>query len=160
ELLLRVALDVHAAERLAAPRGVRIGRARVVLGLPVVAHLLERVLERGEGGPVGALTLAVRLHRAVVRLGPGPLGLGRRAPDRRRHLLPGGHPRPPRLGTAPLTAPFSAPVPPPPTAPNRSRRGFRHRARGYGVLRGRARARAGARITDGVEVPCRCSSSG
>src|SRR3984885_13108486 len=62
-----------------------LGAAR--LGLPVVPNLLEAVLECSERGPVGALTFAVLLDRAVVRLDPRLLGLGRRALQRRRQFL-------------------------------------------------------------------------
>src|SRR5205823_3933292 len=94
-----VPLDVDTAVRLAAatrrpaaPPRLGVRRARSLLRLPVVADLLERVLERGEGGAMRALTFPVGLHGAVVRLGPRPLRLRRRAPDRRRHLLAGRHP--------------------------------------------------------------------
>src|SRR5947209_7542908 len=77
ELPLRMAEHVDAAERLAGPvpgcpsaaGRLRIRRALVVLRLPMVADLLERVLQCGEGRSMGALALAVRLDGAVV--GPG-----------------------------------------------------------------------------------------
>src|SRR3712207_9463651 len=58
ELGLRVALHIDPAERLAAPasrlaalRRLRVARALRVLLLPVVADLLEGMLERGERRP-------------------------------------------------------------------------------------------------------------
>src|SRR5215217_7941196 len=77
QLLLGVADGVDAgvglgralAGRLAALGRLRVGRALALLGLPVVAHLLERVLEGREGGAVGPLPLAV----GAPGLGRGPL---------------------------------------------------------------------------------------
>src|SRR4051794_27145296 len=82
---LAVALDVHAAVGLAltAPLGGRrllgplVGRAGVVLRLPVVALLLGDVLHRSPRGAVGALLVAVLLVRAVERLLVRALDLGR-----------------------------------------------------------------------------------
>ena len=71
------------------PRGLGVRGPLAALRLPVVADLLEAVLERGKGGPVRALTLAVLLDRGVVRLDPGALRLRRRALQRRGKLLPG-----------------------------------------------------------------------
>src|SRR5947209_7069518 len=64
-----------------------VGRSLVALRLPVVAHLLEGVLERRERHPVGPLTLAVGLNRAVVRLHPCALRLLGTALQRRREFL-------------------------------------------------------------------------
>src|SRR4051794_27137995 len=52
-----------------------IGRALLVLGLPVVADLLEPVLQGAERRAVSALALAVLIDGRVVRLAPGPLRL-------------------------------------------------------------------------------------
>src|SRR4030095_163252 len=70
QLLLGVADGVDAAVglggalagRLAALGRLRVGRALALLGLPVVAHLLERVLHGREGGAVGPPPLARGLH--------------------------------------------------------------------------------------------------
>src|SRR5215212_2494459 len=76
ELVLRVAVEVDAAERLAdapallrrrLPRA-RVARPLLVLRLPVVADLLVRVLDRRERRPVCPLALAVLLGRCVVNL--------------------------------------------------------------------------------------------
>src|SRR5215813_7611626 len=83
QLLLRVLLDVDAAEglALAAPllRGgllrAGVARARLVLRHPAVAALLVRVLERGHRGAVRPLALAVLLDGGVVGPGERPLGL-------------------------------------------------------------------------------------
>src|ERR1700694_3927152 len=91
-----MAEDVHAAESLSftpagggtAPLGTRIGRAFVVLGLPVVADLLEGVLDRRVGGSVSALALSVRLHGAVVNFLEGALRLGWRSLQRAREIGP------------------------------------------------------------------------
>src|SRR5919198_506685 len=99
ELVLGRAIEIDAAERLAfasagttAPLpGARIRWALVLLGLPVGAHLLERVLERRDRGAVGALALAVRFDSAVVCLRPGLLGFLRRTPERPRHILRSRH---------------------------------------------------------------------
>src|SRR5262245_17940612 len=96
QLVLAVAVDVQAPVRLpaglaVAARRARVGRALVVLGLPVVADLLERVLQRRERGLVRSAALPVRLHRAVVGLRPRALRLRRRAPDGIWHLVPAGH---------------------------------------------------------------------
>src|SRR5512144_3267397 len=61
---------VHAAGGLRRALAAAAGRLRVrrplgPFGLPVVADLLERVLERGERRAVRPLPLAVRLHRRV-----------------------------------------------------------------------------------------------
>src|SRR5690606_13248144 len=53
-----------------------IRRTLLRLGLPVVAHLLETVLEGAVGDPVGPLPLAVLLDGRVVRLGESALRLG------------------------------------------------------------------------------------
>src|SRR5690606_38122879 len=97
EILLR-RVGVHSSGGLAAlPRLRRralrllVRRALVLLGLPVVAHLMELVLEGGERGAVCAFALAVGLHRGVVRLAPRPLRLLGRALDRRRHLFTRWH---------------------------------------------------------------------
>src|SRR3954451_8006874 len=50
------------------------------LVLPVIADLLERVLQRAVRRAVGALALAVLLDRRVMGLDPGPLRLLRRTP--------------------------------------------------------------------------------
>src|SRR5206468_8192423 len=87
QLLLGVALDVDAAVGPGRPparlRGallrLGVGRALAVLRLPVVAAPLEGMLERGVGGAVRPLPLAVGLNGAVVGLGVGALRLGGRA---------------------------------------------------------------------------------
>src|SRR5437868_7039994 len=99
ELVLAAAIVVHAAEglalaaarRLAALRGARIGGTLVGLRLPMVADLLERVLERGERGAMGARALAVFLHRAVMGLDPGALRLCGRALERTRQSFTSRH---------------------------------------------------------------------
>src|SRR5579859_3394014 len=53
----------------------------VVLGDPVVPPFLELLLQYGERGPVGPVTLAVGLHRLLVRHGEGRLDGRARAPD-------------------------------------------------------------------------------
>src|SRR4029079_17494353 len=79
------------------PRGrrragrLRVGGTLALLGLPVVADLLVRVLEGGERGAVRPLALPVRLHGRVVRLRPGLLRLLRRAAQGGRQFLLGGH---------------------------------------------------------------------
>src|SRR6185295_5387468 len=50
----------------AAARRLGVTRALLGLGLPVVADLLERVLDRRERGAVGAFALAVLLDGRVV----------------------------------------------------------------------------------------------
>src|SRR5262245_31444653 len=86
-----------AAESLAALFNTLLARTarRAVFGLPVVVDLLEVVLEGGERHHVGPSPLAVRLDGVVVRLDPGPLGLGGRALDRIRHHVLAGHGIPP-----------------------------------------------------------------
>src|SRR5206468_1684248 len=64
----------------------RVARPRLVLRLPVVADLLEVVLERGVRRAMRALALAVLLGGAVVRLRELPLRLGGRALERVRQL--------------------------------------------------------------------------
>src|SRR4029450_4176168 len=54
------------AGRLAAPGRLRVGGALPLLGLPVVALLLERVLDGREGGAGGPLAPAGGLGGAVV----------------------------------------------------------------------------------------------
>ena len=54
-----------------------VGRALALLGLPVVALPLERVLHGRVGGAVGPLPLPVGLDGRVVGLAVGALGLGR-----------------------------------------------------------------------------------
>src|SRR6266545_1834617 len=87
-------VGVDPAGRLATPPGgraaagrLRIARALLALFLPLVADLLERVLERGERGAVRPLALAVLLDRRVVRLAPGLLRLSGRAPQGAGQLL-------------------------------------------------------------------------
>src|SRR5215207_9786812 len=83
ELLLRVALDVHAAVRPLRPvarghptlLGLRVRRALLVLGLPVVADLLERVLDGRPRGLVRAGLAVVGLLGRVERLRVRALGL-------------------------------------------------------------------------------------
>src|SRR5215207_9842297 len=95
QLLLGVAVEVDAGEglgralagRLAALGRLRVGRALALLGLPVVALLLERVLQGREGGAVGPLPLAVAVDGGVVGLAVGPLGLGRGPLQRARQVL-------------------------------------------------------------------------
>src|SRR5215204_1943153 len=84
ELLLGVAAHVDAAVRalgrvagLRAPLGgLGVRRALAVLRLPVVADLLERVLDRRPRRLMGAGLGVVGLLGAVERLGIGALGLG------------------------------------------------------------------------------------
>src|SRR6266508_2032028 len=112
QLRLGVALDVHAAIGPLGPRprgrralpGLRVRRALAVLGLPSVATLLERVLQRGVRGAVGTVALTIGLHRSVVGLRPGALSLRRRALQRARKVLfPGDRhiQSPPRPVTTP-----------------------------------------------------------
>src|SRR3954452_6459372 len=77
--------------RVAAAGGLAVRRALPALRLPVVADLLERVLQRRERRAVGALALAVLLDGAVVRLRPGLLGLLRRALERAGEFVLGWH---------------------------------------------------------------------
>src|SRR5581483_1944810 len=94
ELLLRVLLDVDAAERLPLAPALlrrrllraRIARAGLALRNPAVAALLVRALQRGHRRPVGALALAVLLGRRVVRLRERPLRLRAGALQRVRQL--------------------------------------------------------------------------
>src|ERR1700730_7269300 len=80
ELLLGVGFDIDAAIGLAVvfarPRvsGPRVRRAGPSLRLPVIAPLLEGVLQRRVRDTMGSFTLAVLLHSSVVRLGERPLG--------------------------------------------------------------------------------------
>src|SRR5579884_1855079 len=92
EMLLRGPL-VDTAPRLvgpprpgAAPCRLRVRGTLALLGLPVVADLLEGVLEGAIGRLVGPAALAVLLRRVVVRLGEGVLGLLGRAPQGRGQL--------------------------------------------------------------------------
>src|SRR4051812_1692437 len=71
--------------------GLLVGGPLVVLGLPVVADLLERVLEGAERRAVGALALAVLVDGRVVGLDPGSLSLLRGSLQRRGKLLLSGH---------------------------------------------------------------------
>src|SRR4051794_20774327 len=86
---------VHAPGRLrvGVPAAGRLGVARplLLLGLPVVADLLERMLDRGERGAVRPLALAVLLDCGVVGLGVGVLRLLRRPFQRARHVLASRH---------------------------------------------------------------------
>ena len=90
QLVLGLALDVDASVRASARvRAVtlraRIGRAALALGLPVVAHFLERVLHRRPRGAMSALFVAVvRPLRALERLLVGVLRFLRRPFERRR----------------------------------------------------------------------------
>src|SRR5215217_8910958 len=83
----RVGLARALPRRLAALGRLRVGRALALLGLPVVALLLERVLDGREGGAVGPLALAVGLDGAVVGLAVGAPGLGRGPLQRARQVL-------------------------------------------------------------------------
>ena len=95
ELLARVADHVYAARgrQLTAPRpnaadlgpGVRWPFLR--LGLPVVVHLFEGVLERGKRRAVRLLAFTVLLDGAVVRLDECPLRLRGRALERARKAV-------------------------------------------------------------------------
>src|SRR3954467_9390308 len=72
-LLARVRVDAPGRRQVAAAvtaGRLLVGRTVLGLGLPVVAHLLVGVLERGERGAVRALALAVAVDGGVVRLGP------------------------------------------------------------------------------------------
>src|SRR5204863_5432211 len=69
---------VLARERVLGPR---VGGTLLVLGLPVIAHFLEAVLERRVGDAMGPLALAILLDRGVMGLREGPLRLGRRTLD-------------------------------------------------------------------------------
>src|SRR5690606_9088595 len=91
ELPAAVALDVHAPRRLPAtaptPLGALVGGTLALLRLPVVADLLEAVLQRGVGHTVGALLVAlVLLVGRVEGLGEGALRLGGRALQRVREI--------------------------------------------------------------------------
>jgi hypothetical protein len=44
-----------------------------LFGDPVIATFLEFLLQGGECGPVGLISFAIGLHRAIVRLGEGIL---------------------------------------------------------------------------------------
>src|SRR5439155_6104197 len=85
------ALGRAAAATGALLRRLGIARAAPRLRLPVVADLLERVLERRECRTVAALALAVGLDRRVVRLDPGLLRLLRGAPEGAGQFLTGRH---------------------------------------------------------------------
>src|SRR5690606_8381967 len=104
--------------------GLLVGRALAALRLPVVAHLLVGVLERGERDPAGAATVvAVGLDRRVVAVHPGAPGLGVRALDGARHRVLARHVTPP-LDGAGAGCPGSAGRPsartgPPPSSPAR-----------------------------------------
>ena len=76
----------------------RIGRPLLGLRLPVVAHLLEAVLQRVVGDAVRALTFAVLFDGRIVHLGERPLRLGGRLLQRARQLA--------LLGRAPLFVVF------------------------------------------------------
>src|SRR6266511_3217682 len=69
-LLAGIRVDAARGPGLGAAPAGRLGVARTLLRLrlPMVADLLERVLDRGQRGPMGALALAVLLHGRVVRL--------------------------------------------------------------------------------------------
>src|SRR5690606_1270984 len=102
--------EIDAAERLPASltrfalalRGARVRRSALLLRHPAAALLLEGMLQGGIRRPMGALTVAVLLRRAVVGLPPralrlrrGPLERGRQVGRRRLALrslaLPLGH---------------------------------------------------------------------
>src|SRR4051794_2549590 len=68
-----------------------VGRAGLVLPLPVVVDLLPAALQLLEGGPMGLLAFAVLLDGTVVCLEPGFPSLPRRAPEGARERLPCGH---------------------------------------------------------------------
>src|SRR4051812_3104686 len=70
------------AGRLAAAGRLRVGRAGLVLELPVVALLLGDVLDRRPGRAVGAFLAVVSLLGAVQRLRVRLLDLLRRALER------------------------------------------------------------------------------
>ena len=82
----------------------RVGWALLGLRLPVVADLLEAVLERVVGDAVRALAFAVLLDGRVVHLGERPLRLRRRLLQRARQLA--------LLGRAPLTSSSAWRAPP------------------------------------------------
>src|SRR3954468_379974 len=91
-------VGVHATGGLAAlartgsgPRGLVVGRALLVLGLPMVADLLERVLQRRERRAVSPFPLAVLVHGRVVCRHPRVLRLLRRALQGGRQLLASWH---------------------------------------------------------------------
>src|SRR5690606_3640755 len=71
--------------------GLPVAGTLAALGLPVVAHLLEGVLQCRVRGLVGAPPLAVRLDRGVVRPDPGLLRLLRRPLDGAGELLASRH---------------------------------------------------------------------
>src|ERR1041385_1351285 len=96
QLLLAAAQYVHATVRTSAALTVTAGRVRirrtlVALRLPVVAHLLVRVLERRERRHVRAASLAVRLDGAVVGFHPRAPRLRGRALDGVRYLVLARH---------------------------------------------------------------------
>src|SRR5690606_1901683 len=76
-------------------RGARIRRTTPVLGDPAAALFLERAFESRERRPVRALSLPVPTDRAIVRLHPGVLRLGRGTSKRRGELFLPRH-SPPR----------------------------------------------------------------
>src|SRR4030095_12597080 len=77
--------------RVHAALGLGIAGAALLLRLPVVADLLERVLQRRQGGAVRALAVAVLLGRAVQGLGVRVLGLLRRTLDGAGQVLSRRH---------------------------------------------------------------------
>src|SRR5688572_5354338 len=100
-----------------------VRRTLAALRLPVVAHLLVGVLERGERDTTGAAALvAVGLHRRVVGLHPRALGLVIRARHGARHRVLARHFFTPPLGGGPARAgyPGSAGRPSSRTGPPRS----------------------------------------
>ena len=64
-----------------------VGGALVAFGFPVVAFLLELMLDRAVRDPVCPLSLAVCVRSAVMRLGEGPLRLFRRPSQGARQFL-------------------------------------------------------------------------
>src|SRR5215217_7695498 len=95
ELLLGVAVGVDAAvgglravaRRRPALLRLRVRRALALLRLPVVADLLERVLDGGPRGAVGARLRVVLLLGRVERLGIRALRLGGRLLQRAREIF-------------------------------------------------------------------------
>src|SRR5690349_12943972 len=92
-LLARVRVDPAGRLGLRVAPAGRLGVARTLpfLRLPMVAGLLERVLQRGERGAVGPLALAVLLDRGVMRLDVSVLRLLRRPPYRAGHVFSRWH---------------------------------------------------------------------
>ena len=66
-----------------AASGLTVARPLALLCFPVIAHLLEGVLERTEGDPVRRFAVTVGLLRRFQRVDVRRLGLGRRALQRR-----------------------------------------------------------------------------